>query len=593
MIAKTQTVDLDSAPQIHQYRLVRILGRGGMGVVYEAQHVRLKRRVALKILPQNVATAPAALERFEREMAAIGQLSHPNIVQALDAGVDNSTHYLAMEYVDGENVETVASQSDPLKIADACEIVRQAALGLAHAHAFGIVHRDVKPSNLLLARSGEVKLADLGLARFTAHGEIEPLTVHGAVIGTYDYMSPEQADGRPPQSASDLYSLGATLYRLLSGRAVFSGPDFDSAARKMAAHLQQTPTSLTTLRPEIPAALDQIVQELLAKDSNERPKSAQVVAERLSPFCKGANLRLLNGGNAPLEISEIHTGSLGSGSTRIAKSSDVTLRMSRRAVRITGLACCGLMILAMGLALNRGSWSSRKSLMALTPGLNARVQEKETFEELAPSELKPGRLYSLLNREPEKLIWEPHVESHLSFDRELRRVHFGSPGLAIIRLGRVESPSYTLQLDLHQNRWPGGFGILLGIRSAPEDGSIEAQGIYFQKNRFADNADNALLILRSRFKIVSVDKDVHHMMTTDDRAVETSTPGGLRRLLELEVKNGRLHELRWGGQRIQDLVSTETNNLYSEEDFRGDFGMYVIQSEVSVASPRITVNAGL
>ena len=186
-----------------------------MGTVYKALHTRLKRLVALKLLPEHRTQNPEALARFQREMEAVGQLDHPHLVRAHDAGEAEGQHYLVMEFLDGIDLAHLVRRTGPFLVADACEAVRQAAMGLQHAHEHGLVHRDVKPSNLMLSTDGMVKVLDLGLARLCPETPVEEdVTASGQVMGSADYMAPEQClDARDVDGRADIYSLGGTLRR--------------------------------------------------------------------------------------------------------------------------------------------------------------------------------------------------------------------------------------------------------------------------------------------------------------------------------------------------------------------------------------------
>ena len=200
------------------YELLKKLGQGGMGTVYQAQHVRLKRVVALKVLPANRLGNPAAITRFEREVEAVGRLDHPHIVRALDAREVDGIRFLVMEHVDGLDLAEVVARCGPLSVADACEAARQAALGLECSEEHGLVHRDIKPSNLMLSAEGHIKILDLGLAQFQEVAALESgVTGIGQVMGTPDYMSPEQALGESYGRYPDRHLL-AGLHAVLSAR---------------------------------------------------------------------------------------------------------------------------------------------------------------------------------------------------------------------------------------------------------------------------------------------------------------------------------------------------------------------------------------
>ena len=278
---------------IRDYRLTRKLGQGGMGTVYEAVHQRLGKTVAIKLLPPERTQDTQAVDRFEREMKAVGKLRHPNIVQATDAGHDDGQHYLVMERVDGMDLSRLSEHVGPLNPADACELIQQAAVGLQHAHENGLVHRDVKPSNLMLTSEGSIKVLDLGLAMLAGpHREIEgELTSTGQMMGTIDYMAPEQGgDSRSVDIRADIYSLGASLYKLLTGQAPFGGPQYDTPMKKITALATSSPPPVAELRPDLEPKLAQLVDGLLVKNPDERISTPAELATALSEFADGANL---------------------------------------------------------------------------------------------------------------------------------------------------------------------------------------------------------------------------------------------------------------------------------------------------------------
>lgn len=274
------------------YELIHPLGRGGMGTVYLARHKTLGKQVAVKLLPAIWAVNEEAAARFQREIRAAGKLNHRSIVSATDAGQQQGTHYLVMEYIDGMDLSRIARLVGRLKIADACELARQVALGLSYAHAEGIVHRDVKPSNLMLDEHGHVKILDFGLAQLSLWDEASAeLTSVGQLMGTLDYMAPEQAErSGSVDYRADLYSLGATLFRLLCGRAPLVPAANLSPLHKLRLLVEHRPPRLDTLREDVPGELVQLVGSLLSRHADDRPASAAHVAEQLAPFTPGADL---------------------------------------------------------------------------------------------------------------------------------------------------------------------------------------------------------------------------------------------------------------------------------------------------------------
>lgn len=280
-----------------QYQLLRELGSGGMGTVYHAIHRKLDREVALKVLSAAATQNPDLVARFEREMKAVGKLNHANIVTAHDAGEVDGVHYLAMELVKGSNMEELVKQRGPLPTEEACEVIRQAALGLQHAYENGLVHRDLKPSNIMVTEDGAVKVLDLGLAMLDpAQHDALKITQPDELLGTLDYMAPEQADNsKPVDIRADLYGLGATLYELLTGKTPLGTTENDSLLAKFRALLSEEPTPIEELRPDLPDGLVEVIQRLLAKSPEDRPATPTEVADLLAPFCKEANLQRLCG----------------------------------------------------------------------------------------------------------------------------------------------------------------------------------------------------------------------------------------------------------------------------------------------------------
>jgi serine/threonine-protein kinase len=276
------------------YVLLERLGEGGMGTVYKARHRKLGRIAALKVIRKEELVSRDAVKRFHREVRAAAQLDHPNIVRAYDADQDGGTHFFAMEYVEGTDLARLVKQDGPLPVAEACDYARQAALALQHAFERGIVHRDVKPHNLLLAGRGAhppgspglVKVLDMGLARPVgpAGDGSAALTQEGAVMGTPDYIAPEQArDAKNTDVRSDLYSLGCTLYHLLTGRVPFPETSFTG---KLLAHQLDEPPALRQLRPEVHEAVAAVVERLMAKRPEDRyqtpAEAAAALAEAVS-----------------------------------------------------------------------------------------------------------------------------------------------------------------------------------------------------------------------------------------------------------------------------------------------------------------------
>jgi eukaryotic-like serine/threonine-protein kinase len=264
-----------------RYQLVRVLGQGGMAQVYQGTDQVLGRTIAVKILADRFAGDGSFVERFRREAQSAAALNHPNVVSVFDTGSENGTHYIVMEYVEGTTLAEVIRHEAPLPPKRAADIAHAVAQALGFAHRAGIVHRDVKPANIMLSPGDGVKVMDFGIARATAS---ESLTQTATVLGTATYFSPEQAQGTGVDARSDIYSLGVVLYEMLAGHPPFGG---DSAVTIAYKHVQEEAVPPSRLNPEVPGALDAIVMRCLAKNPANRYQTADELAWDLERFGAG------------------------------------------------------------------------------------------------------------------------------------------------------------------------------------------------------------------------------------------------------------------------------------------------------------------
>lgn len=267
------------------YIITDSIGSGGMGQVYKAVHQMMGRECAVKVLPKNKST-PDAIISFAREIRTQAQLDHPSLVRAYDAGHDGAVHYLVTEYVPGTDLRRLVRSQGALSMQQAASVIRQAALALHYAHEQGLIHRDVKPGNILVTPDGIAKLSDLGLAGFLHEADSDPRA--GKVVGTADYLAPEQI--RNPMdvtSVSDIYSLGCTLYYAITGKVPFPGGTAGSKARR---HLEGTPLHPRTFNEEISEEFVDVIADMMEKDPAARIPSAAEVAARLEPWAHDARL---------------------------------------------------------------------------------------------------------------------------------------------------------------------------------------------------------------------------------------------------------------------------------------------------------------
>ncbi len=265
------------------YRLRDQIGKGGMGTVFLCEHAAHKVRVALKVLAAEMAENKVAVERFLREARSASALSHPNIVRVHHVGQSAGTHYIVMEYVDGATLEQVVDRKGPFTLAEAAQIAIQVAAGLQHAHERGFVHRDIKPENLMVTKGGQIKILDMGLTKSVknASDNLTGVLNTKTILGTLDYLSPEQAIQNDVSAQSDIYSLGATLFMLLTGHSPYDGVP---ANQKLMQHQFGQVPNLVDFRSDAPAEFAAILVKMMAKKPEDRYKSMADVAAALRPW---------------------------------------------------------------------------------------------------------------------------------------------------------------------------------------------------------------------------------------------------------------------------------------------------------------------
>lgn len=456
-------------PQIGQYQLVQQIGKGGMGVVYRAQHLRLKRWVALKLLSDRRLIDAHSVARFEREMEIVGRLDHPNIVRATDAGYADGYHYLAMELIDGFNLAQIVREQGELSVPDVCEMVRQTAVGLNHAYEHGLIHRDIKPNNLMLSTRGVVKVLDLGLARLSRTEEGEALTGTGTVMGTPDYMAPEQWDAsKDVDHRADVYSLGCTLHTLLAKRPPFSGTGLDSASRKMAAHLQAQPPRMEDSRSDVPVGVQAVIDRAMAKDPDERFQRPMEIAEALTEFAREADLAAL----AQLTMSVVRVAidpavnrdpdpattakyALRPIAETVGPTRVVPGAARRTRVRL-GVAVGVLGLAAASAAFFSTRWGTEEQHNLPGPQPTA---------DLKP---KPNEWFDLLAAEPTKAVWpqgKADTDSAWKYDGPNRELWVHAVERAMVKLAEIEDVDFALECTISQHPWRGNIGVYFADRA--------------------------------------------------------------------------------------------------------------------------------
>jgi serine/threonine protein kinase len=263
----------------NRYRLIEQQGSGGMAVVYRAQDMELARIVAVKVLRPNLTADPEFLIRFRQEARAAANLSHPNIVTVHDVGQDGRTHYIVMEYIEGQDLKQLIRASAPFDVDSALAICVEICKGVGYAHRAGLAHCDIKPQNVLVTEDLRIKVTDFGIAR--ALSAIQPGDTEEMVWGSPHYFSPEQATGNPPTPASDVYSIGVVLFVLLTGRLPFTGGDYEELAL---AHVRQPPPHVREFAPAVPLELDHIINKVLSKEPAARYRTADQLGRILQKY---------------------------------------------------------------------------------------------------------------------------------------------------------------------------------------------------------------------------------------------------------------------------------------------------------------------
>jgi serine/threonine protein kinase len=307
-----------------KYLILERIGVGGMGIVYLGEHKFLRRRVAIKVLPLALAQDAWFLQQFYQEAQAVAALDHPNIVRAHDIDRDGNLHFLVMEYVDGASLQEIVSRHGRLEVLRAAHYIRQAALGLQHAHEVGLVHRDIKPGNLLLSRQGLIKILDLGLARLLRGTQMDIEQVNETegprMVGTEDYLAPEQiVNSNKVDIRADIYSLGATFYFLLSGKAPFD--DVAADLHKLIGQVTRQPRPIREVRPEVPVGLASILARMMTKNPWQRFQTPGAVVQALTGWTQTPILPPPDAEMPELSLAARRHGMAGSLSSAVRKGS--------------------------------------------------------------------------------------------------------------------------------------------------------------------------------------------------------------------------------------------------------------------------------
>ena len=438
--------------RIRDYHLTALLGRGGMGAVYRAEHTVLRKEVAIKILPRQAGDDPSAVARFQREMQAVGRLDHRHIVRALDAGEVDGINFLAMDLIEGVDLSELTRGRLRFPVEESCELVRQLAEGLAYVHSQGLIHRDVKPSNVMISQEADgeirVRILDLGLALLPdCDSANAPLTSESQLVGTLEYMAPEQTETTEDlDHRVDIYSLGVTLYRLLTGSIPFRGRDLKSPARRLRALTTRDPESVSTRVEGLPAALVNLVDSMIARNPDDRPQTMTGVLSVLNQFAPPERLRHMPAGTPTKPPA--HT-------SDVSEDTAPTVCSTRRGEAATVASVRGvvhkLLVAFVVLAGIAGMWWIRNDggylRVESVAGVDVRLQlvDARTGESVQTLTVRAEQATFWIDSGDYRVAVSPPTDDQLVLDKqEVRMVRRGDD---VVRVSRRSDSSFDTAAD--------------------------------------------------------------------------------------------------------------------------------------------------
>jgi serine/threonine protein kinase len=596
-----------------RYQVLGVLGEGGMGTVYKGYHVNLKRFVAIKTLRIDRINSPEVVSRFLREMELVGQMDHPNVVRASDAGEKNGVFHLVMEYLTGSDLAQLVAARGRLGAADACELARQAAVGLEYIHQT-LVHRDIKPSNLMLTTAGVVKILDLGLARVHLAGAGDgEHTPRGCVMGSYDYMAPEQAaatarvDGR-----ADLYSLGCTLFKLLTGRAPFDSPEYDTATKKFFAH-GHVPLTAVPAFGSIPEGLGEVLLRMTAKVPAERYPSAREVARALEPFAADARpLQLLPraGGDRetpvrplpqplPEELGRLTDAPHETTRSRLPPPARERPKRSLPWRRVLGAAflACALAVLVWFFAPTPFRQTGDGKTGPSGPGQPGRPGQG-TAGLRSLDALKPQTYHRLLDQPPLSVGGEGEDPRKWRWDKDQQLLDVNGADLLLFQLGTTARSRFTLEVGIAQAPWTGNVGVFWGYR---EDATIKKaralnqEFAWFQMaliwHRVGDRGEDTYSVRRgqgalSYGRLGELQMNSHYRAKQD---VPPLTAG--EKILVLTVDQNRLRRALLGSIELTGITSAAANKAVEAAPYDGALGLITLSHHATFGNVRFIAHS--
>jgi serine/threonine protein kinase len=595
---------IDIPAFLERYQILGIIGQGGMGTVFKAYHLNLKRHVAIKTLRVDKIATVELVSRFRQEMELIGQMDHANVVRATDAGEKNGVFYLVMDFLSGCDLGTLVAKRGPLDLPNACELIRQAALGLDYIHQT-LVHRDIKPSNLMLTNSGQVKVLDLGLAHCDLGGLSDrETTPQGYAVGTFAYMAPEQAAGtRAIDGRADIYSLGCTLFKLLTGKAPYSGPEYDNAAKLLYAH-GNVPLTMVQEFHAMPEKIKPVLLRMTAKNPDERYRSGREVAEALAPLASTSNPGRLvaEGGTGlesvvrplvhpiPDELSRL-TKSLAETPSPTPTASTVAVAPRRRWFERKlprTLAAC---VVAVALAL--------PVLYVAIPDRKVDPPGPQAENNKAPlrslDDLKRDQPFPLLDRKPLPIGGDLDNPVTHHWDEAGQFLTVTGDRNLLFLLGTTTLPSFDFEVRIKQKPdWTGDVGISWGYR---EDKTLKDQKVPRQDfawfhylrivHQASDKGEPARYVQRGKGSLCygqQLDVGIRLRLPYFEKNIQQLI-GQVQ--VKIEVAGNRLARAEVGGQSLTDLLCTaEANAAFHGNGYQGGIGFFSLSHPATFSEAR-------
>lgn len=549
-----------------------------MGILFKGYHLNLKRFVAIKVIRIDRISRSEPVSRFLREMQAVGQMDHPNVVRATDAGEKNGICYLVMEYLIGSTLSHLVAERGPLQVADACELTRQAALGLDYIHQT-LIHRDIKPSNLMLTSSGLVKILDLGLARLhEAATDDQERTPEGWTMGTRDYAAPEQAAGNAQIDVrADIYSLGCTLFKLLTGRVPYDAPQYDTAAKKLFAHCHVSLTAIEEFQL-VPPKLRPVLLGMTAKDPKDRYPTARETAQALAPFAEGSQLLQLVKG---VEGSELPEQLLEPFPEELNRLMDVPIgtpesipRTSRPGgprPRLGWRRVLGIVLLAGALAVLLWFLGS-----ALFPSPALPLLDK----------LGSGK-HHLLDQAPHPIGFEGEDPRIWTWNKKHRLLEVHGPKVLLFPLGTTSQAQFELQVGITQSPWAGNVGVFWGYNEdaaarqarVPDQKFAWFQMVYLV--RVDDKGRSSNYLWRGKGTLTYDKSGAMQVAPDASHSEQLGALDSSETILLIKVDQNRLIRVAFGSKDLTSLSSKDTNQLYLEQPFQGSIGLITLGNDAT------------